>query len=94
MFDGRRPAKPARRLRWNGDRRADRCERPSRMLGLPWYFTFGGLRVDAAVAKELLRAVAPMAIEAAVEPSGGTWKVGVNNSVSRNSSCSRLDMRP
>ena len=28
---------------------------------------FGGLRVDAAVARELLRAVEPMAIEAAVE---------------------------
>src|SRR4030081_2520911 len=30
-------------------------------------FTFGGLRVDAAVARELLRAVEPMAIEAAGE---------------------------
>src|SRR5205823_8149014 len=30
-------------------------------------FTFGGLRVDAAVARELLRAVEPMAIEAAAE---------------------------
>jgi Recombinase zinc beta ribbon domain/Recombinase len=30
-------------------------------------FTFGGLRIDAAVARELLRAVAPMAIEAAAE---------------------------
>jgi hypothetical protein len=29
--------------------------------------TFGGLRIDAAVAGELLRAVAPMAIEAAAE---------------------------
>jgi hypothetical protein len=37
------------------------------MLGLPRCFTFGGLRVDAAVARELLRAVEPMAIEAAVE---------------------------
>ena len=37
------------------------------MLGLPRCFTFGGLRVDAAIAQELLRAVEPMAIEAAVE---------------------------
>jgi hypothetical protein len=37
------------------------------MLGLPRCFTFGGLRVDTAVARELLRAVQPMAIEAAVE---------------------------
>jgi hypothetical protein len=37
------------------------------MLGLPRCFTFGGLRVDAAVARELLHAVEPMAIEAAVE---------------------------
>jgi hypothetical protein len=29
--------------------------------------TFGGLRVDAAVARELLHSVGPMAIEAAVE---------------------------
>jgi hypothetical protein len=44
-----------------------RCDRPNLMLGLPRCFTFGGLRVDAAVAQELLRAVEPMAIEAAVE---------------------------
>ena len=37
------------------------------MLGLPRCFTFGGLRVDAAIARELLRAVEPLAIEAAVE---------------------------
>lgn len=37
------------------------------MLGLPRCFTFGDHRVDAAVARELLRAVEPMAIEAAVE---------------------------
>ena len=37
------------------------------MLGLPRCFTFGGLRVDVAIARELLRAVEPMAIEAAVE---------------------------
>jgi len=44
-----------------------RCDRPNLMLGLPRCFTFGGLRVDAAIARELLRAVEPMAIEAAVE---------------------------
>jgi excisionase family DNA binding protein len=44
-----------------------RCDRPNLMLGLPRCFTFGGLRVDAAVARELLRAVEPMAIEAAAE---------------------------
>jgi hypothetical protein len=37
------------------------------MLGLPRCFTFGGLLVEAAVARELFRAVGPMAIEAAVE---------------------------
>ena len=45
-----------------------RCDRPNQMLGLPRCFTFGGLRVDAAIARELLRAVEPLAIEAAVEP--------------------------
>jgi DNA invertase Pin-like site-specific DNA recombinase len=44
-----------------------RCDRPNLMLGLPRCFTFGGLRIHAAVAGELLRAVAPMAIEAAAE---------------------------
>jgi DNA invertase Pin-like site-specific DNA recombinase len=44
-----------------------RCERPNQMLGLPRCLTFGGLRVDAAVARELLCAVEPMAIEAALE---------------------------
>src|SRR5713226_907451 len=37
------------------------------MLGLPRCMTFGGLRIDAAVARELLRAVEPMAIEAALQ---------------------------
>ena len=37
------------------------------MLGLPRCFTFGGLRIDAAVARETLRAIEPVAIEAAVE---------------------------
>ena len=37
------------------------------MLGLPRCLGFGGPRVDAAIAGEILRAVAPMAIEAALE---------------------------
>jgi len=48
-----------------------RCERPNQMFGLPRCFTFGGLRVDAAIARELLHAVEPMAIEAAVEAERG-----------------------
>lgn len=44
-----------------------RCERSNQMFGLPRCITFSGLRVDAAVAQELLRAVEPMAIEAAME---------------------------
>ena len=55
-YSGRPPGQPVYR-----------CERPNQMLGLPRCFTFGGLRVDAAVARELLRAVEPMAVEAAVE---------------------------
>jgi excisionase family DNA binding protein len=37
------------------------------MLGLPRCLGFGGPRVDAAIAGEILRAVAPIAIEAALE---------------------------
>jgi DNA invertase Pin-like site-specific DNA recombinase len=44
-----------------------RCDKPNLMMGLPRCMTFGGLRVDAAVARELLRAVEPLAIEAAFE---------------------------
>ena len=44
-----------------------RCDKPNLMVGLPRCMTFGGPRVDAAIAKELLRAVEPMAIEAALE---------------------------
>jgi DNA invertase Pin-like site-specific DNA recombinase len=55
-YSGRGPGQPVYR-----------CERPNQMLGLPRCFTFGGLRVDAAIARELLRAVEPMAIEAALE---------------------------
>jgi hypothetical protein len=55
-YSGRPPGQPVYR-----------CDRPHLMLGLPRCFTFGGLRIDAALAGELLRAVAPMAIEAAAE---------------------------
>jgi excisionase family DNA binding protein len=55
-YSGRPPGQPVYR-----------CDRPNLMLGLPRCFTFGGLRVDAAIARELLRVVEPMAIEAAVE---------------------------
>lgn len=44
-----------------------RCDRPNLMLGLPRCLGFGGSRVDAAIASEILRAVEPMAIEAAME---------------------------
>jgi DNA invertase Pin-like site-specific DNA recombinase len=44
-----------------------RCDNPNLMLGLPRCLTFGGSRVDAAIAAELLRVVEPVAIEAALE---------------------------
>jgi DNA invertase Pin-like site-specific DNA recombinase len=47
--------------------RVYRCNRPNLMLGQPRCLTFGGSRVEAALARELLRAVEPMAIEAALE---------------------------
>lgn len=43
-----------------------RCERPHQMLGRPRCLTFGAKRIDIAVGRELLLAVAPLAIEAAV----------------------------
>ena len=42
-----------------------RCDKPNLMMGLPRCMTFGGPRIDLAIARELLRAVKPMAIEAA-----------------------------
>ncbi len=42
-----------------------RCDRPQMQLGQPRCCNFGGGRPDEAVARELLRAVEPMAIEAA-----------------------------
>jgi hypothetical protein len=44
-----------------------RCDRPNLMHGLARCLGFGGSRVDAAVAAEILRVVEPMAIEAALE---------------------------
>ncbi len=44
-----------------------RCDRPNLMLGLRRCMTFGGPRIDAAIAEEILCAVAPMAVEAALE---------------------------
>ena len=44
-----------------------RCDKPNLMMGLPRCMTFGGPRVDAAVGRELLLVVAPMAIDAAFE---------------------------
>jgi excisionase family DNA binding protein len=55
-YSGRSPGQPVYR-----------CDRANLMLGLPRCLTFGGPRVDAAIARELLRAVEPMAIEAALE---------------------------
>jgi DNA invertase Pin-like site-specific DNA recombinase len=43
------------------------CESPNLQLGRKRCFSFGGLRIDTAIAGELLHAVAPMAIEAAQE---------------------------
>jgi excisionase family DNA binding protein len=44
-----------------------RCDKPNLMMGLPRCMTFGGPRVDAAVARELVLAVEPMAVDAAFE---------------------------
>lgn len=44
-----------------------RCDRPNLQLGQRRCFSFGGKRIDETVAAEMLRAVAPMAIEAAME---------------------------
>ena len=55
-YSGRAPGQPVYR-----------CDRPNLMLALPRCLTFGGTRVDVAIARELLVAVEPMAIEAALE---------------------------
>jgi DNA invertase Pin-like site-specific DNA recombinase len=44
-----------------------RCDNPNLMLGAPRCLTFGSSRVEAAFARELLRAVEPIAVEAALE---------------------------
>lgn len=44
-----------------------RCDRPHVQLAQPRCFTFGGRRPDEAIARELLRAVEPMAVEAALQ---------------------------
>lgn len=44
-----------------------RCDRPNVQLGRPRCLSFGGTRPDQAIARELLRALEPLAIEAAVE---------------------------
>jgi hypothetical protein len=43
-----------------------RCDRGNTAIGVPRCMMFGGLRVDAAFAHEFIRAVEPMAIEAAL----------------------------
>jgi excisionase family DNA binding protein len=55
-YTGRAPGQPVYR-----------CERPNQMFGRPRCMTFGAVRVDVAIARELLRAVEPMAIEAALQ---------------------------
>lgn len=44
-----------------------RCDRPNLQVAQPRCFTFGGRRADEAIARELLRAVEPMGIEAALQ---------------------------
>jgi DNA invertase Pin-like site-specific DNA recombinase len=44
-----------------------RCDKPNLQLGQRRCFSFGGKHIDATIAAEMLRAVAPIAIEAAAE---------------------------
>jgi DNA invertase Pin-like site-specific DNA recombinase len=44
-----------------------RCDRPNQMLGRPRCLGFGGARIEAAIVREVLLVVEPMAIEAALE---------------------------
>jgi excisionase family DNA binding protein len=55
-YVGRRPGQPVYR-----------CDRPNLLLAQPRCFTFGGRRPDEAVTRELLRAVDPLAIDAAFQ---------------------------
>lgn len=43
-----------------------RCDRPNHALAMPRCFTFGGRRPDAVIARELLRVVEPLSIDAAL----------------------------
>lgn len=56
VYTGRLPSHPVYR-----------CERPNQMFGRPRCLVFGAKRVDGALASELLRALEPMAIEAALQ---------------------------
>ena len=56
VYSGRAPGQPVYR-----------CELPNQMFGRPRCIIFGAKRVDAAIARELLRALEPMAIEAALQ---------------------------
>jgi DNA invertase Pin-like site-specific DNA recombinase len=47
--------------------RAYRCDNPNLMLAAARCLTFGSSRVDSVLARELLRAVEPIAVEAAME---------------------------
>jgi len=56
VYSGRAPGQPVYR-----------CELPNQLFGRPRCIIFGAKRVDAAIAHELLRAVGPLAIEAALQ---------------------------
>src|SRR4051794_25818910 len=56
VYSGRAPGQPVYR-----------CELPNQMFGRQRCIIFGAKRVDAAIACELLRALEPMAIEAALQ---------------------------
>ena len=55
-YSGRAPGQPVYR-----------CESPNQMLGRPRCLLFGAKRVDATIACEVLRALEPIAIEAALQ---------------------------
>lgn len=55
-----------------------RCDRPNLQLAQPRCFTFGGRRPDEAITRELLRAVEPMAIEAALQAERRHMEVQVD----------------
>jgi excisionase family DNA binding protein len=55
-----------------------RCDRPNLQLAQPRCFTFGGRRPDEVITRELLRAVEPMAIEAALQAERRHMEVQVD----------------